>query len=102
MVLPDYSAGHLEHPSARHQFYPTNLIPLLQVPRFHTLGAPGSKAPAFAQRFVRAEEAALGVSFNAQSQAPDIPGISSRVVFSCYTASLQTQSKDPDIQLLSL
>ncbi len=42
----------------------------------------------------------LGVSFNAQSQAPDIPGASSRVDFLRDTAYLQDQSKDPDIYTL--
>ncbi len=54
-------------------FIPTNFIHLLQDPRFHTLGVPGSKPPAFSQCFVRAEEDALAVSFNSQSQSPDIP-----------------------------
>ena len=60
----------------------TNFTSLFQAPSFyHTLGPFGLRPPAFSQRFVRAEEAALGVSFNAQSQAPDIPGISSRAAF---------------------
>jgi hypothetical protein len=81
----------------------TNFASILQAPSFyHTLGVLGPKPPAFPQQFVRAEEAALGVSFNAQSQAPDIPGISSRAAFSFYAASLQAQSKAPDIQFLSL
>ena len=83
-------------------FIPTNFIPLFQTPRFHTLGVSGSKTPAFAQRFVRAEEAALGVSFNTQSQTPVIPGISSYVDFSQYSVSFLTQSKAPDIHLMSL
>ena len=69
---------------------------------YHTLGTFGPNPPAFSQRFVRVEEAALGVSFNTQSQAPDILGISSRSDFSQYSASLQVQSKVPDIHLLSL
>ena len=44
----------------------------------------------------------LGVSFNTQSQAPHIPGFSSRASFSYYTTSLQAQAKAPDIQFLSL
>jgi hypothetical protein len=52
------------------------------------------------QIFQRVEVVALGVSFNAQSQAPDIPGASSRVAFLRHTASLQTQSKVPDIYSL--
>jgi hypothetical protein len=47
--------------------------------------------------FQRAAEVALGVSFNAQSQAPDIPGASSRALLLRHTASLQAQSKAPDI-----
>ena len=58
--------------------------------------------PAASQRFIRAEEAALGVSFNAQSQTLDIPGIPTRAAISQYTASLQAQSKAPDIPLLLL
>ena len=58
--------------------------------------------PAFSQRFVRAEEDVLGVSFNVQSQTPDITGTSSREAFSFYEPSLQTQSKSPDIQFSSL
>ncbi len=45
-------------------------------------------------------EVALGVSFNAQSQAPDIPGASSRDPFLRHTVSLQTQYKTPDIYSL--
>ena len=44
----------------------------------------------------RAAEVALGVSFNAQSQAPDIPGASSRAVLLRHTAPLPAQSKAPD------
>ena len=44
----------------------------------HTLGVHDPKIPESSQCFVRTEEAALGISFNAQSQAPDIPGISTR------------------------
>ena len=51
--------------------------------------------------FQRAVEVALGVSFNAQSQTPDIPGASSRTLLLRYTASLQAQSKAPDILSLS-
>ena len=50
-----------------------------------------------ARLFQRAAEVALGVSFNAQSQAPDIPGASSRALLLRQTASLQAQSKAPDI-----
>ena len=42
-------------------------------------------------------QVALGVSFNAQSQAPDIPGASSRALLLRHTVSLQAQSKAPDI-----
>ncbi len=52
------------------------------------------------QKFQRAAEVALGVSFNAQSQAPDIPGASSRAAFLRHTASLQVQSKVLDIYSL--
>jgi hypothetical protein len=50
-----------------------------------------------ARLFQRAAEVALGVSFNAQSQAPDIPGASSRALLLRHTASLQAQSKAPGI-----
>jgi hypothetical protein len=60
----------------------TNFTSLFQSPSFyHTLGVFGLNPSAFSQRFVRAEEAALGVCFNTPSQAPDIPGISSRAAF---------------------
>lgn len=49
---------------------------------FYIPGAPGPKPHADSHRFVRAEEDDLGVSFNDQSQAPDIRGISWCVVFS--------------------
>ncbi len=45
----------------------------------------------------RVTEVALSVSFNDQSQAPDIPGASSRALLLRHTASLQAQSKAPDI-----
>ena len=54
------------------------------------------------QLFHRTTEVALGVSLNAQSQAPDIPGVPSRAAFSRYAASLQAQALAPDIHLLSL
>jgi hypothetical protein len=57
----------------RHTFRPdTNFIPLLQVPRLShcsTLGASDPRPQVAPQ---------LGVSFNAQSQTPAIPGISTR------------------------
>jgi len=74
----------------------TNLIS--KAPRLaHSLGALGPTPHAAPQLFQRAAEVALGVSFNAQSQAPDIPGASSRAAFLRHTASLQAQSKAPDI-----
>jgi hypothetical protein len=47
--------------------------------------------------FQGAAEVALGVSFNSQSQTPDIPGVSSRAPFLRHTVSVQAQSKAPDI-----
>jgi hypothetical protein len=47
--------------------------------------------------FQWAAEVALGVSFNTQSQAPDIPGASSRALLLRHTVSVQAHSKDPDI-----
>ena len=81
----------------------TIFSPLHQAPRFsHTLRALGPKAHAASQIFLRAAEAALGVSFNAQSQAPDIPGISLRNALSLYCGSFNAQSKAPDIPSPSL
>ena len=74
----------------------TNDIP--KAPRFaHALGAPGPMPQAASHLSQRAAEVALGVSFNAQSQAPDIPGVSSRAPFLRHTVSVQAQSKAPDI-----
>jgi hypothetical protein len=50
--------------------------------------------------FQRAAEVALGISFNAQSQAPDIPGASSSALLLWHTAPVQTQFKVPDIRSL--
>ena len=68
----------------------------------HSVGVHDPKIPADYQHFVRDEDVVLGVSFNTQSQDPDIPFISTRVAISQYISSLQTQSKTPDIPLLSL
>ena len=81
----------------------TNFTPILQAPRLsHTLGALGPKPHATSQLFLRAAEAALGASFNTQSQAPDIPGISSRNQLTQYLGSFNAQSKAPDIPAPSL
>jgi hypothetical protein len=77
----------------------TNLIST--APRLaHSLGALGPMPHAAPQLFQRAAEVALGVSFNAQSQAPDIPGASSRAFFLRLSASLQAHVKAPDISSL--
>jgi hypothetical protein len=68
--------------------------------RFHTPGASGPHPLATSNRDDRAGEAVLGVSLNAQSQAPDIPVVSSRDAFSRYAASLQDQSKVLDLPSL--
>ena len=52
-------------------------------------------------KVVRAEEAVLGASFNAQSQEPDIPGASSRTAslrayMEDLSASFNTQDQSPD------
>jgi hypothetical protein len=52
------------------------------------------------QLFQRPVEVVLGVSFNAQSQGPDIPGVSSHAPVLRHTASLQSQPKAPDIYAL--
>ncbi len=58
----------------------TNVFP--KAPRLVcALGALGLLPQAAPQHFQRAVEVALGVSLNAQSQAPDIPGVSSHTVF---------------------
>ena len=79
----------------------TNVI--LKAPMLsHIFGALGPMPQVAPQLFHRAAEVALGGSLNAQSQAPDIPGVPSRAVSSRYAASLQAQSLAPDIQLVSL
>ena len=91
-------AGHLAHPFTQHQFYP-----LLQAPRFlHTLGVLGPKSHPPSQLFLHTPEVDLGVSFNAQSQVSDIPGISSHNALSLYLGSFNVQSKAPDIPAQSL
>jgi hypothetical protein len=65
-------------------------------------GALGSIPQEAPQIFHRSAEVALDVSLNAQSQAPDIPGVPLRAVSSRYSASLQAQALAPDIHLLSL
>jgi hypothetical protein len=52
--------------------------------------------------YLRAEEASLGISVNAQSQAPDIPNISSRAAMIQYTPSLNATQNDPEISILPL
>ncbi len=64
----------------------TNVFP--KAPRLaHALGALVLSPQAAPQHFQRAAEVALGVSLNAQSQAPEIPGVSSRAAFWRRTAS---------------
>ena len=65
-----------------------------------TGGALGPMPHAAPHLFQRAAEVALGISFNAQSQAPDIPGASSRAFLLRHTGPLQAQSKAPDIRSL--
>ena len=80
----------------------------IQAPRVHTSGVSGPQPRAASNRFARAEEAALGVSLNAQSQAPDIPGVSSRAAYPLRAymhellASFNAQATAPDIHFLSL
>jgi hypothetical protein len=52
--------------------------------------------------YLRVEEVTLGISFNTQSQAPDIPNISSRAAMIEYTLPLNTTQNDPDISSLPL
>ena len=69
----------------------------IHAPGHHTAGVSGPQPRAAPKYFVRAEESALGASLNAQSQAQDIPGVSSRADFLRHTPSSQAQSKAPDI-----
>ena len=78
----------------------TTLSP--QPPSFYTPGVFGLQSYAASNRFARAEEAVLGAPFNAQSQAPDIPGVSLHAASSPYAASLQAQSLVSAIQLVLL
>jgi hypothetical protein len=67
----------------------TNAIP--KTPRLaHALGALGPMTQAAPSLFQRAAEVALGVSFNVQSQAPDIPGASFRAPLLRHTGSFFT------------
>ena len=72
------------------QFLKINLLPFI-TPKsslFHT--RPFYLQPhAASNRITRAEEAVLGASFNAQSQAPDIPGVLLHAASSRYATFLQ-------------
>ena len=94
VVSSDNTAGHSERTFARHQsyFYGSQARAFLRRPRPQATRSPPA-IPA-------AAEAALGVSLNAQSQAPDIPGASSRAVFLQHSVSLQAHVKAPDIYSL--
>jgi hypothetical protein len=74
--------------------------PTGQKKNYWIFGASGPQPLATSNRVARAEEAVLGVSLNAQSQAPDIAVVSSRAAFSRYATSLQAQSKAPDLPSL--
>ncbi len=52
--------------------------------------------------YLRAEEDTLDISFNTQSQAPDIPNISSHAAMIEYPISLNATQNDPDIFSLPL
>jgi len=72
----------------------------LQARRVHTSGVAGPQPHAASNRIARAEEAVLVASFNVQSQASDIPVVSSRAVsLRAYmeelSASFNTQDQDP-------
>ncbi len=66
----------------------------------HTVGALDPMPQTTPHLFQWAAEVALGISFNAQSQAPDIPGASSSALLLRHTAPLQVQFKTPDIRSL--
>jgi hypothetical protein len=74
----------------------------LQAPSFYTPGGFDLQPHAASNRIARVEEAVLGVSFNSQSQAPDIPGVLLHAFSSRYATSLQAQSLEPDFHLVSL
>jgi hypothetical protein len=74
----------------------------LQDPSFYTPGVFDLQPHAASNRIARAEEAVLGVSFNAQSQAPDIPDVSLHAATSRYATSFQAQSLASNIQVVSL
>ena len=61
----------------------------IHAPGDHTAGVSGPQPRAAPKYFARAEETALGASLNAQYQAPDIPGVSSRADFWRHTLSLK-------------
>jgi hypothetical protein len=69
----------------------------IQAPGDHTAGVSDPQPRVAPKCFARAEQTALAASLNVQSQAPDIPGVSSRADFLRHTLSLQSPSKVPDI-----
>ncbi len=77
----------------------TTLSP--QALRFHTPGTSDPQSLATSNHVVRTEQTVLRVSLNTQSQATDIPVVSSRAAFSRCAVSLQDQSKVPDLHSLS-
>ena len=98
MVSTDYSTG-IRHP----QLTGSKLFSPTKTSRFpHTLGVHDPTRNATSHFVTRAEETALNMSYNAQSEAPDIPGFSIRTAIAQYTTSLQTQEKAPDISSRSL
>ena len=100
MVSSDYSTGH-----STHTFDRTNVIPLLQTPRFsHTLGSPGPKTHTSSHLFVRAVETTLTVLSTSRRQTSLVFRNTRDVcnVLSVYIGSFNDQSKDPDISSLSL
>jgi hypothetical protein len=74
----------------------------LQSPSIYKPGAFGLQPHAASNGIALAEEAVLGVPFNAQSQAPDIPDVSLHAASSRYATSFQAQSLVSDIQMVSL
>ena len=76
-------------------------LPTPKLPRLpHTSGVHGPPMTTVSQRFIRPEEVVLGVSFNSQSQSPDIRGIS---LFNVTNHIFLTGSiQGPDIPFLSL
>ena len=84
-----------------HNLYASGILSQNKAPTLpHGLGVHGLSYPATSQSFTRAAEVALGMSFNAQSQAPDktpvINGLSARAHYHELFISLNATAQAPD------